>query len=103
MKALKESRRRLGLVAGRYRDRLVGWAGVPRDPRGIVLACGFVATAGVGAVALSDGDPIGWGYLALAACGYFFVQTRLMPAFVWLVVAAMGLWGWWSGAPGAWV
>ena len=37
---------------------------VPRDPRGIVLACGFVAAAALGISALVFGDPLGYAYLA---------------------------------------
>jgi DNA-binding SARP family transcriptional activator len=37
------------------------------------------------------GDPIGYGYLALAVVGYFFIQTRGLTTFLWLLVAAGGL------------
>jgi hypothetical protein len=65
---------------------------VPRDPRGIVLLCGFVASAAFGLVALLSppGDPIGFAYLAVAVVGYFFIQTRGLTTFIWLVVAAGG-------------
>jgi DNA-binding SARP family transcriptional activator len=78
--------------------------GVPRDPRGIVLLCGYMAAAafGVGAL-LSPGDPIGWAYIALAAMGYFFIQTRLVPTFLWLLVAAGGVAVALAGEPSGWV
>jgi len=64
---------------------------VPRDRRGIVLACGFVASAAIGlGTVLAADDPIGWAYIALAVVGYLFLQTRLVPVFLWLLVAAAG-------------
>lgn len=64
---------------------------VPRDLRGVVLACGLVGATvfGLGTV-LAAGDPIGWAYVALAVVGYPFLQTRLVPTFLWLLVAAAG-------------
>src|SRR5581483_1485561 len=76
---------------------------VPTDPRGIVLCCFFAFAAGIGAVALADGDPIGWAYLVGATAGWVFAQTRLMPTFLWLLVAGLGLWGVSGGVSGAWV
>src|SRR5437660_650531 len=78
--------------------------GVPRDPRGIVLACGSAAAAALGvAVLVASGDPIGFGYLAIAVVTYLFVQTRLVPTFFWLLVAGFGAWSALSGAPVGWV
>src|SRR5438477_7104976 len=78
--------------------------GLPRDPRGIVLACGSAGAAALGvAVLLASGDPIGFGYLAVAVVTYLFVQTRLVPAVFWLLVAAFGAWSALSSAPVGWV
>ncbi|HAF20609.1 MAG TPA: hypothetical protein DCK96_12815, partial [Chloroflexi bacterium] len=78
---------------------------VPRDPRGIVLLCGFVASAAFGLVALLSppGDPIGFAYLAVAVVGYFFIQTRGLTTFIWLVVAAGGAVAALAGGPAGWV
>jgi hypothetical protein len=76
---------------------------IPRDPRGIVLACGFVAAGAFGIAALLVGDPIGFFFLAAAALGYFFLQTRLVPTTVWLLVAAYGAAGGYAGNPAGWV
>ena len=86
-----------------YAGAAVDVLGIPTDPRGIVLGCGFAGTFAVGLVALLDGDPLGWAYLAASLTGYVFLQTRLMPCFLWLLVAAGGCWGAASGAPGGWV
>jgi DNA-binding SARP family transcriptional activator len=68
-------------------DRLL----VPRDPRGIVLLCGYVVSAAYGlGVILTVGDPIGYAYLALAVVGYFFIQTRGLTTFLWIIVSAAG-------------
>ncbi len=85
------------------RAELAAWLGIPVDQRGTVLACGFIAAAGLGVAAISDRDPIGWAYVALAACGYLFLQTRLMPALLWSLIAGLGVWAALAGAPGAWV
>jgi hypothetical protein len=77
--------------------------GVPRDPRGIVLACGFVAVAALGIGALLVDDPIGYGLLAAAAVGYYFVQTRLLPTILWLSIAIYGAVGALAGDPINWV
>ena len=79
--------------------------GVPRDPRGIVLLCGYVAACAVGLIALltPPNDPIGWAYLALAAVGYFFIQTRGLTTFLWLLVAAGGAAIALAGGPSGWV
>lgn len=93
-----------GSVLGKGLLRVLETAGVPRDPRGIVLVCGYIAAAafGVGAL-LSPRDPIGWAYIVLAAMGYFFIQTRLVPTFLWLVVAAYGAAVALAGEPSGWV
>lgn len=85
------------------KQQLLDLAGVPRDPRGIVLGCGFAGAAGVGLVAILNDDLIGWAYLVVALIGYLFLQTRLIPVSVWLLVAAGGIWGTWAGASGAMV
>lgn len=76
---------------------------VPKDPRGIVLLCGFVMAAALGIGALLVGDPIGFGFLAGAAVGYFFLQTRALPALIFLAVAVYGAAGGIAGAPADWV
>src|SRR5579859_623628 len=86
---------------GRRRLNILG---VPRDPRGIVLACGSVAAAALGvAVLVAAGDPIGVGYLAIAIVTYLFAQTRFVPASLWLLISAFGVWSAVSGAPVGWV
>ena len=79
--------------------------GVPRDPRGIVLLCGYIAACAVGLIALltPPGDLIGWAYIALAAVGYFFIQTRGLTTFLWLLVAAGGAAIALGGGPSGWV
>jgi hypothetical protein len=78
---------------------------VPRDPRGIVLLCGFVASAAFGLVALLSppGDPIGFAYLAVALVGYFFIQTRGLTTFLWLLVAGGGAAAALAGGPAGWI
>jgi DNA-binding SARP family transcriptional activator len=76
---------------------------VPRDPRGIVLLCGFIAAAALGASALMVGDPIGYGYLGAVAVGYFFLQTRLVPTVLWLLVALGGAAGAVAGNTSDWI
>jgi len=77
---------------------------VPRDPRGIVLLCGFVASAfGLVALLSPPGDPIGFGYLAVAVIGYFFIQTRGLTTFLWLLVAAGGAAAALAGGPAGWI
>jgi DNA-binding SARP family transcriptional activator len=95
------SERGLGQRAGSF-DLLEALL-IPRDPRGVVLACGSVALAAIGINAVVTGDLIGFGYLLLAAIGYFFVQTRFVPAVLWLVVALGGLIGATAGNPSNWI
>jgi hypothetical protein len=76
---------------------------VPRDARGIVLLCGFVMAAALGIGALLVGDPIGFAFLAGAAIGYLFLQTRMLPALIFLAVAVYGGAGGIAGASVAWV
>jgi len=92
-----------GLVCGGRFSRLLETLGVPRDPRGIVLACGFFAAAALGIGALLVHDPIGYGFLAAAAVGYFFLQTRLLPTMLWLSIAAYGAVGAAAGNPTDWI
>ncbi len=86
-------------------QQLLETLGVPRDPRGIVLLCGYVAACAVGLIALitPPNDPIGWAYIALAAMGYFFIQTRGVTTFFWLLVAAGGAAIGLAGGPSGWV
>jgi len=76
---------------------------VPRDPRGIVLACGFVGAAALGVSALVFGDPLGYAYLAAAAIGYFFLQTRLVPTVLWLLISFGGAAGAIAGNTSDWI
>jgi DNA-binding SARP family transcriptional activator len=70
-----------------------------------VLLCGYVAACAVGLIALltPPNDPIGWAYIALAAVGYFFIQTRGLTTFLWLLVAAGGAAIALAGGPSGWV
>jgi len=94
-----------GLVCGEGSIQLLEALGVPRDPRGIVLLCGFVASAAFGIVALLNppGDFIGFAYLAIAVVGYFFIQTRGLTTFLWLLVAGAGAAAVLAGGAGGWV
>jgi len=76
---------------------------VPRDPRGIVLACGFAGAAALGISALGFGDPLGYAYLAAAAIGYFFLQTRLVPTTLWLLISFGGAAGALAGNTSDWI
>jgi len=76
---------------------------VPRDPRGIALGCGFAGLGALGLVGAINGDSLGYAYLAGALGGGFFLQTRLVPAFLWLLLAAGGVWALTAGSPAAWV
>lgn len=100
--SLASGEERPGLREGQL--RALDTLGVPRDPRGIVLACGFIGMAAVGVAALfPPTDPIGFGFLAAAGVGYFFLQTRFLPMLLWLLVAAYGAAGGVAGAPVDWV
>ncbi len=91
-------------LRGRPVQQFLTTLGVPRDPRGIVLACGFAGAGAVGVgVLLPPGDPIGFAYLGAAVLGYFFLQTRFLPTFLWLLIAAYGALGGVGGAAGGWV
>ncbi len=81
-----------GPDAAAVRSRLLETLGVPDDRRGIVLLCGYVAAAifGVFALLTPPGDPIGWAYIALAIIGYWFIATRGLTTFLWLLVAFGG-------------
>jgi DNA-binding SARP family transcriptional activator len=70
-----------------------------------VLLCGYIAACAVGVIALltPPDDPIGWAYIALAAVGYFFIQTRGLTTFLWLLVAAGGAAIALAGGPSGWV
>jgi len=85
--------------------RLLDWLLVPSDPRGIVLLCGYLASVAFGLVALVNppGDPIGFAYLAVAVVGYFYIQTRGLTTFLWLLVAAAGAAAWLAGGPAGWI
>jgi tetratricopeptide repeat protein len=86
-----------GMVS--FLDALV----MPRDARGIVLACGFVGTAALGANALLLGDPIGFGYCLVAGVGYLFLQTRLVPGVLWLAIGLGGVAGATAGNSSDWL
>jgi DNA-binding SARP family transcriptional activator len=94
-----------GSASRRGPQQVLETLGVPRDRRGIVLLCGYVAACAVGLIALltPPGDPIGWAYIALAAVGYFFIQTRGLTTFLWLLVAAGGAAIALAGGPSGWV
>ena len=79
--------------------------GVPRDARGIVLLCGYVACAAFGLIALLSppGDQIGWVYIGLPVIGYYFIQTRGLTTFLWLLFAAGGVAVAIAGEPSGWV
>ena len=85
--------------------QLLETLGVPRDPRGIVLLCGFIASAAFGILVLLNppGDLIGFAYLAIAVVGYFFLQTRGLTTFLWLLVAGAGAAAILAGGAGGWV
>jgi DNA-binding SARP family transcriptional activator len=94
-----------GSASRRGPQQVLETLGVPRDPRGIVLLCGYIAACAVGLIALltPPDDPIGWAYIALAAVGYFFIQTRGLTTFLWLLVAAGGAAIALAGGPSGWV
>ncbi len=88
---------------GRRRGSVLDALLVPRDARGIVLACGFVAVAALGFSLLLFGDPLGYAYLLGAAMGYFFLQTRLMPTVLWLLISFGGAAGATAGNASDWI
>ena len=94
-----------GLGCGEGPVQLLDTLGLPRDPRGIVLLCGYIAAAAFGLVTLLNppSDPIGFAYLAVAVVGYFFIQTRGLTTFLWLLVAAAGVAAVLAGGAGGWV
>lgn len=88
---------------GRRRGSMLDALHVPRDARGIVLACGFVAVGALGISALLLDDPLGYGYLVAAAMGYFFLQTRLVPSALWLLISFGGAAGATAGNSSDWI
>jgi DNA-binding SARP family transcriptional activator len=76
---------------------------IPKDPRGIVLACGLVAVVAFSVNALILGDWIGFAYLIAAAVGYLFLQTRLVPTVVWVAIGAYGVLAATAGNASAWI
>ena len=102
---MREGPRREGLASREGTPRLLDVLLVPRDPRGIVLLCGFVVAAifGLMVILSPPGDSIGWAYVVLGLVGYLFIQTRLVTTFVWLLVAAGGAAVAWAGNPSGWV
>lgn len=86
-------------ISANVLDRLL----VPRDPRGIVLACGFVGLSVLGLSALIGGDSMGYAYLLAAGAGYFFLQTRLFPVAIWLLVGGGGASVAIAGNPTGWI
>ena len=89
----------LDWLRGRVLDKLL----VPRDPRGIVLLCGLVAAAALGVSALMVGDQIGYAYLAAVVVGYLFIQTRLVPSVLWLLIALGGVAAALAGNTSGWI
>jgi hypothetical protein len=104
-RVMREGPREGGLASRGIASRILDLLLVPRDPRGIVLLCGFMAAVLFGLVAIltPPSDPIGWAYIALGVLGYFFIQTRMFTTFVWLLVAAGGAAVAWAGNPSGWV
>jgi hypothetical protein len=102
---MREGPRKEGLVAREETGRLLDTLLVPRDARGIILLCGFIGCAafGLGAILTPPSDPIGWAYLVGAVLGYFYIQTRGLTTFLWLVVAAGGVAVALAGAASGWV
>ena len=88
---------------GRRRGSVLDTLLVPRDARGIVLACGFVAVAALGVSLLLVGDPLGYAYLLGAAMGYLFLQTRLVPTVLWLLISFGGAAGAAAGNASDWI
>lgn len=103
--AMREGPRKEGLGSGGGTLRVLDTLLIPTDPRGIVLLCGFVGAIAVGVMALvtPPGDSIGWVYVTIAVLGYFFIQTRGLTTFLWLLVAAAGVAIALAGNPSGWV
>jgi len=99
------SPREAGLALQEGSFQVLEKVGLPRDPRGIVLLCGYLAATafGVTAVLTPPGDPIGWAYLLLAGVGYFFIQARGITIFLWVLVAGAGLAVALAGTNSGWV
>ena len=72
-----------------------------------VLWLGFMKVAaalfGVFALLTPPGDPIGWAYIALAILGYWFIPTRGLTTFLWLLVAVGGAAVAHAGAASGWL
>jgi hypothetical protein len=87
------------------RSRLLDVVGVPSDVRGAVLLCGYIVAAAFGVFALltPPGDLIGWAYIALAIVGYWFIPTRGLTTFLWLLIAVAGAAVALSGSTSGWV
>jgi hypothetical protein len=102
---MREGPRKEGLAGRVETGRLLETLLVPRDARGIILLCGFIGCAafGLGAILSPPSDPIGWVYLVGAVLGYFYIQTRGLTTFLWLVVAAGGVAVALAGAASGWV
>lgn len=92
-----------GLGRGRGWAGLFGVLAIPKDPRGIVLACAFVGLAALAISTVIAGDRIGFAYLVAAGLGYVYLQTRIVPVTVWLAVGAVGVLSATAGNPGAWI
>jgi len=92
-----------GLGRGRGWAGLFGVLGIPKDPRGIVLACGVVGLAALAIATVIAGDWLGFAYLVAAGLGYLYLQTRLVPTTVWLAIGAVSVLSATGGNPGAWI
>lgn len=102
---MREGPRKEGLAARERTARILDTLLVPSDARGIVLLCGFIGCAafGLGAILTPPRDPIGWAYLGGAVLGYFYIQTRGLTTFLWLLVGAGGIAVALAGAASGWV
>jgi hypothetical protein len=102
---MRQGPREEGLAARETTLRLLDTLLIPRDARGIILLCGFIGCAafGLGAILTPPTDPIGWAYLGGAVLGYFYIQTRGLTTFLWLLVAAGGVAVALAGAASGWV
>jgi hypothetical protein len=102
---MREGPRKEGLAARETTLRILDMLLVPRDARGIILLCGFIACAafGLGALLTPPSDPIGWAYLVGGVLGYVYIQTRGLTTFLWLLVAGGGVAVALAGAASGWV